>query len=123
MYLYKYFIFVVLFFVSNAVFPDEADLPVHNECYQYITEMVRSSNFKFEYVKKEKVNILIDDDTGNEVTAQLFFDTNGTGSIGWITYKVDQHELYNTSADFDSPVKLKFNKKFSNMYDQCIKSK
>jgi hypothetical protein len=123
MYLYKCFIVVILFFISNAAFPNEAGSSDHGECYQYITEMVRSSNFKFEYVKKEKVNILIDDDAGNEVTAQVFYDTNGTGTIGWITYKVDQHELYNTSTDLDFPVKLKFNKNFSNMYEQCIKSK
>jgi len=123
MFFLKYLIIFYAFFVSNCVLSAELDSVSNERCYQYITEMVRSSNFKFEYVKKEKVNILIDDDTGNEVTAQLFYDTNGTGSIGWITYKVDQHELYNTSADLDSPVKLKFNKKFSNMYDQCVKSK
>jgi hypothetical protein len=47
---------------------------------RYLTELVRSSNFPFKYVSKEKTNLLIDNDTGDNVMAQLFFDTDGTGT-------------------------------------------
>lgn len=38
-------------------------------CYGYLTELVRSSNFPFKYVTKEKTNLLIDNDTGDSVMA------------------------------------------------------
>ncbi|MFJ7316687.1 hypothetical protein ACIQVE_28935 [Pseudomonas sp. NPDC098747] len=90
-------------------------------CYQYLTELVRSSNFPFRYVKKDKANLLLDNDSGDEVTAQLFFDTNGSGVIGWVNYKVGQRLLYNISADVDEPQSLTFDKAFAEKYEKCIK--
>ncbi len=89
-------------------------------CYGYLTELVRSSNFPFKYVSKEKTNLLIDNDTGDSVMAQLFFDTDGTGTIGWVQYDVSQRQLFNISADVEEPQELTFKASFAIDYEKCI---
>lgn len=89
-------------------------------CYGYLTEMVRSSNFPFRYVGKDKVNLLIDEDDGETVRAQLLFDTDGTGTIGWIKYTPATRVLLNTSAELEEPVELSFDAKFADGYAKCL---
>lgn len=89
-------------------------------CYGYLTELVRSSNFPFNYVSKEKTNLLIDNDSGDRVMAQLFFDTNGTGTIGWIQYDVPHRQLFNISGDVNERQELKFDASFAAEYEICI---
>jgi len=89
-------------------------------CYGYLTEMVRSSNFPFRYVSKDKVNLLIDEDDGEVVRAKLLFDTDGTGTIGWIKYTPATRVLLNTSAELEEPVELSFDAKFADGYAKCM---
>ncbi|WP_085706639.1 hypothetical protein [Pseudomonas sp. B35(2017)] len=89
-------------------------------CYGYLTEMVRSSNFPFRYVGKDKVNLLIDDDDGETVRAQVLLDTDGTGTIGWIKYTPATRVLLNISAELDEPVELSFDAKFADGYARCL---
>lgn len=58
------------------------------DCYDYLTELVRSSNFPFAEwkVDKEKVNLIIDEESNEIISCKLAFDTQGTGTIGWIEY-------------------------------------
>ena len=90
-------------------------------CYGYLTDLVRSSNFPFRYVSKEKTNLLIDSDTGDSIMAKLLFDTNGTGTIGWVQYDVSQHQLFNISSDVEEPQELTFDKSFAADYETCIR--
>lgn len=90
-----------------------------SDCYGYLTELVRSSNFPFKYVKKNKVNLVIDDDANDIVNAQLIFETDGSGEIGWIEYRVLEHKLMNTSADLDEPKTLIFDESYAKKYDEC----
>ncbi|WP_454836475.1 hypothetical protein [Pseudomonas lini] len=92
-------------------------------CYGYLTEMVRSSNFPFRYVGKDKVNLLIDDDDGETVRAKLLYDTDGTGTIGWIKYIPATRVLLNTSAELEEPVELSFDAKFADGYVKCLAKK
>ena len=92
-------------------------------CYGYLTEMVRSSDFPFQYVGKDKVNLLIDEDNGDMVRAQLFFDTDGTGTIGWVKYTPATRVLLNTSAELDEPVALSFDARFADGYAKCLTEK
>ena len=80
---------------------------------------MRSSNFPFKYVKKDKVNLLVDEDTDEVVNAKLLFETDGSGEIGWIEYRVLEHKLINTSADLDVPEELIFDKSYAEKYDEC----
>lgn len=89
-------------------------------CYGYLTELVRSSNFPFRYVSKDKVNLLIDEDDGETVRAQLFYETDGTGTIGWVKYTPATQALLNTSAELDEPVMLSFDGKFAQGYSRCL---
>lgn len=90
-----------------------------NSCYGYLTELVRSSNFPFRYASKEKTNLLIDNDSGDNVMAQLYFDTDGTGTIGWVQYDVSQRQLFNISADVEEPQELTFKTSFAIDYEKC----
>jgi hypothetical protein len=123
----------LFFLFCNAAFSDVAgakslaslngmESEVTPNCYSYLTELVRSSNFPFKYVKKGKVNLLIDDDANGVVNAQLFFETDGSGEMGWIEYRVLDRKLMNTSADLDEPEELIFDKKYAEKYDECKKN-
>lgn len=92
----------------------------HGRCYGYLTGLVRSSNFPFTYVTKDKANLLIDDDQGETVSAQVVFDTDGSGTMGWVQYDIQTHKLLNTSAELEEPVLLRFNKKCADQYEHCI---
>jgi hypothetical protein len=81
---------------------------------------VRSSNFPFTYVTKGKANLLIDDDQGETVSAQVVFDTDGSGIMGWMQYDIQIQRLLNTSAELEEPVLLTFNKKYAGQYEHCI---
>ena len=64
--------------------------------------------------------MLIDNDTGDSVTAQLFFDTDGTGTIGWVQYNVIQRQLFNISGDVEDPEELTFDISFATKYEICV---
>lgn len=91
-------------------------------CYDYLTELVRSSNFPFSEWKidKNKVNLLIDEENDDTISCKLFFDTDGTGTIGWIKYHKKDGKLYNTSANLDNPIELKYDLKWKNLFDSCF---
>lgn len=89
----KQILFLILF-VFQAIWANEI---VNLECYDYLTELVRSSNFPFNNIPKEKNNLLIDSDENNIIFAQvnydkktlgISYDTNRMASNGWIKYYV-----------------------------------
>jgi len=54
-----YLVLLLLVFVGNTACatpeePSTASLNQEGSCYGYLTELVRSSNFPFKYVSKEK---------------------------------------------------------------------
>lgn len=125
---FLYSALLLLAFFGNAAcanqpakesFTAESNLE-NGSCYGYLTELVRSSNFPFKYVTKEKTKLLIDNDTGDNVMAQLFFDTDGTGTIGWVQYNVTQRQLFNISGDVEEPEELTFDTSFATEYETCI---
>lgn len=94
-------------------------------CYDYLTELVRSSTFPFTEWKidKKKVNLLIDEETDAIISCQLVFDTQGTGTVGWIEYHKEDGRLYNTSANLESPAELKYDIKWKRLFDSCLQDK
>ena len=64
--------------------------------------------------------MLIDSDTGDSVMAKLFFDTEGTGTIGWVQYDVIQRHLFDISGDVEEPQELTFDASFAAEYETCI---
>ncbi|SDQ18528.1 hypothetical protein SAMN05421664_0934 [Chryseobacterium soldanellicola] len=91
-------------------------------CYDYLTELVRSSNFPFSNwsIQKEKVNLEIDEDNEEYISAKLFFDTDGTGTIGWINYYKKTGKLFDTSANLEKPKELKFDSHWKKLFDECV---
>lgn len=102
------FTLFVFFFVHNAIAGNNV------QCYDYLADAVRSSNYDFIYVAAKDVNVIIDSDNGKEVSMQLSYDTDGSGSIGWASYIYSDASLWNTSAYLEDKIKLK--------YDELIKS-
>lgn len=103
--------------------PSQKNQHQQENCYGYLTELVRSSNFPFGQTESTKTNLIIDNDTGGTVLARLVFETSGTGTIGWIEYHVYEKRLLNVSAQLEDPELLKFNLKFSADYENCINEK
>jgi len=101
---------------------NNTSITIKIKCYDYLTELIRSSNFPFGNIEKSKVNTLIDDDNGKIIRAKLFFDTDGTGTIGWAEYDIKQKKLFNTSADLDTPKELEFSNKYAMKFDSCLGS-
>lgn len=101
---------------------DKQELKQLEDCYDYLTELVRSSNFPFKYwdINPNKVNLIIDQDNGNLIQAKLFFETDGTGTIGWIEYNIKERSLLNTSANLEQPEKLSFDLKWALSLEKCL---
>lgn len=90
-----------------------------SKCYDYLTEMVRNSNFPFRGISKEKVELMIDSDEIHQIKAKVFFETNGTGTLGWITYNPELRRLDNISLDPETPEKLIFDTSFCSPFETC----
>lgn len=92
-------------------------------CYGYLTEMVRSSNYPYrDFTTPDKLKLLIDTDKGDELSLQLFYDTSGSGIIGWVKYEVEQQKLWNITIDPEEPEALTFDKQWATRYAACIQS-
>jgi hypothetical protein len=106
--------------VLDTIKSDETSTIHKNEdCYNYLTELVRSSDFPFENIKKEKVNLLIDEDNGELIRAKIFFNTDGTGTIGWIEYHLKERKLYNSSANLEEPEEIKYDINWAKKFEKC----
>ncbi|MFM5253459.1 hypothetical protein [Aeromonas hydrophila] len=103
------FLLFIVFWTHNVIANN------NSQCYDYLADAVRSSNYDFIYVAAKDVNVVIDSDNGKEVSIQLSYDTDGSGSIGWASYIYSDASLWNTSAYLEDKIKLK--------YDDSIKSK
>ena len=101
-------LYLIIIFSNAAIASD------NSQCYDYLAEAVRSSNYDFIYVAAKDVNVVIDSDNGKEVSMQLSYDTDGSGSIGWASYIYYDASLWNTSACLEDKIQLK--------YDELIKS-
>lgn len=114
----KYVFLIILFLFKPSISFSAAP----EQCHAYFTELVRSSNFPFSSwkVSPKNVNLVIDEDNQESIKAKLFFDTDGTGTIGWVVYYKNKNELFNTSAELDNPIKLSFNNKYASAWQSCI---
>lgn len=114
------FLFATLVGYSTLIWAKQSDKSVPPSCYGHLTELLRNSSFPFKYVSKEKANLLVDDDTGDNVTAKVVFDMDGTGTIGWVKYEVAQRRLLNISAELEEPEVLRFDIVHAQQYEQCL---
>ncbi|GAA5084012.1 hypothetical protein GCM10023210_03330 [Chryseobacterium ginsengisoli] len=98
---------------------------ISTNCYEYLTELVRSSNFPFSEWKidKNKINLLIDEENDDIILCKLLFDTDGTGTVGWIEYHKKNGKLFNTSANLENPLELKYDVKWKKLFDSCFSKK
>lgn len=103
---------------------------INPRCYNYLTELVRSSNFPFKNIPKEHNYLLIDTDENEIILAQvnyskdkmgIFYDTNETAMNGWIKYDINSQKLYNVSAEIDpdESAPLFFNTTYAILFEQC----
>ncbi|AZC25229.1 MULTISPECIES: hypothetical protein [Pseudomonas] len=93
-------------------------------CYGYLTEMVRSSDFPYrDFTTPDKLKLLIDRDDGQQLSLQLFYETSGSGIIGWVHYDVVQQALWNVTIDPEEPQALKFDHRFAKAYAACLEAR
>ncbi len=114
---YMLMVWLLLAQVLNTCY---AATPV--QCYVYMTEMVRSSNFPFSgwSVTPAQVNLVIDEDNNAIIRAKLVIDTEGTGTIGWVIFDKQSQQLYNTTPNLEVPEALKFNQEYANAWHYCL---
>lgn len=108
------FTLFVFFFVHNAIAGNNV------QCYDYLADAVRSSNYDFIYVAAKDVNVIIDSDNGKEVSMQLSYDTDGSGSIGWASYIYSDASLWNTSAYLEDKIQLKYDELIKGNLRKCF---
>ncbi|MGZ0704465.1 hypothetical protein [Pseudomonas piscis] len=90
-------------------------------CYGYLTEMVRSSDYPYrDFTTPDKLKLLIDQDDGEQLSLQLFYETSGSGIIGWVRYDVAQQALWNVTIDPEEPQTLAFDRRFAHAYASCL---
>lgn len=92
------------------------------QCNAYFTELVRSSNFPFKEwnIKPKEVNLIIDEDDDSIISAKLVVDTDGSGTIGWVLFDKLKAELFNTTIDPESPIKLTYNNEYEKAQKYCL---
>ncbi|MDI2090922.1 hypothetical protein [Commensalibacter oyaizuii] len=120
-------ILLSLIIILSSIEPVLAKNFQATSCYGYLTELVRSSNFPFRGIKKNEISLIIDDDKGDMISAQVGYDQkrikpdmNSFVLIGWIKYDIIHHVLWNNSADLNEhPVKLKFNRNHVIRFEKC----
>lgn len=97
---------------------------INEDCNNYLVEMIKSSTFPFEAykVKKEDIHLLVDEEDETTVQAKVFFETNGSGTLGWINYNKKEKKLYNTSANLENPEQLDFDIQWLQRYDDCVQT-
>lgn len=105
-----------LFFAQNAIAGNNL------QCYDYLADAVRSSNYDFIYVAAKDVNVIVDSDDGQEVSMQLTYDTDGSGSIGWASYIYSDASLWNTSAYLKDKIKLQYGESIKSKLKNCFDS-
>ena len=64
-----------------------------------------------------------DRDDGDELSLQLFYETSGSGIIGWVRYDVPQQARWNVSIDPEEPQALKFDRRFAQAYASCLEAR
>lgn len=109
-------LFIIIFF-SHAAIADN-----NSQCYDYLADAVRSSNYDFIYVAAKDVNVVVDSDDGQEVSMQLSYDTDGSGSIGWASYIYSDASLWNTSAYLEGKIKLQYGESIKSKLKNCFGS-
>ncbi|MFQ2194961.1 hypothetical protein LA366_00400 [Aeromonas jandaei] len=109
-------LFFIIFFSHVAIAGNNL------QCYDYLADAVRSSNYDFIYVAAKDVNVIVDSDDGQEVSMQLTYDTDGSGSIGWASYIYSDASLWNTSAYLEDKIKLQYDESIKNKLRKCFDS-
>ncbi|HHQ4526156.1 TPA: hypothetical protein ACSP1O_004112 [Aeromonas veronii] len=108
--------FLFFLFVRNAIAGNNL------QCYDYLADAVRSSNYDFIYVSAKDVNVIVDSDDGQEVSMQLTYDTDGSGSIGWASYIYSDASLWNTSAYLEDKIELQYDESIKSKLEKCFDS-
>lgn len=88
-----------------------------------LRNLVLSSNFPFEDdISKNKINILIDSEKDCVYLCKLFYETDGTGTLGWIEYDTRQKILRNISPWLEDSEILSFDQQWAISSLTCQRS-
>ena len=94
---------------SNTTGKSSPDCSVRN-----MLSIIKSSDFPFDNINSEKINLLLDTVTDSAIIVKVFFDTDGTGTLGFARLNLSDGKLFNTSAYLESPQELTYDGTFFN---------
>lgn len=87
-----------------------------NDCFK---EMLLSSNFPLSNdIPKDKIQVDIDSQENNVYLCRVYFETEGTGTLGWIKYDSVHKKLYNVT--YEDPVELCFEMNWANKLNRIL---
>jgi hypothetical protein len=80
-------------------------------CYKAITDIVLSSSFKSDGIKKENIKVRIDREEKTKLFIQLFSsEKDHESTVGWLRLDKANEKLEDITIDPDKPVILSYNK-------------
>lgn len=78
-------------------------------CYQAITDIIQSSNFKSDLARKENIKVRIDRQENSKLFLQLFVsEKDHETTIGWLRLDKANERLEDITVDPDTPVLLQY---------------
>ncbi|MBW8687964.1 hypothetical protein [Chitinophaga rhizophila] len=85
--------------------------PYSPECYNTITDIIQSSDFKSELAKKENIKVRIDRQENTKLFLQLFAsEKDHESTIAWLRLDKANEKLEDITVDLDKPVELNYDK-------------
>lgn len=91
-----------------------------NQCFNLLFNLIKSSNFSFDSwgITSNDFDIYIDEETTDFIRIKLL-DQAEKQTIGWVKYHKKTNELFDESANLDTPKKLSFNRKIEEELINC----
>jgi hypothetical protein len=90
--------------------------------FYYLEKLVLSSKFPFpDDIPQEKIHVLYDSDENYIYLCRVYFDTDGTGTLGWVKYDVKCENLYDITGNEGTMNVLAFDKKWSDEFRKSLK--
>ncbi len=81
------------------------------ECYQTITDIIQSSDFKSDLAKKENIKVRIDRQENSKLFLQLFTSgKDNESTVGWLRLDKANEKLEDITVDPDKPVQLNYDR-------------
>jgi hypothetical protein len=117
-------LFIFLTYIMGDTFNNVSNRPScqkYNRInrYDYLTKLIRTSNFPFARweIEASEIKLMIDEHNNNLITAMMYIDNNeqknnqtAISTIAWLQYNIETGELFDITIDENRPQRLNYDK-------------